>query len=347
MKYKFLSERGTRYATEEGTQGHRAHMVTFENPIGDGLKAAIVDLRNLLRPGAPVAAAVPSVGTGSVKDLAKFHQAKQDQFVSQAAVGEARKKVEMYRKWLAQEGVTADKDGNITNIDHRVVVYDKDAATQGLTQIHFRGGCLFTDAACTTRFDTTKMVTHFSGPGIAIYVMSPTGKIHASTHVVGNRHHSSLLGGGNVACGGEIKVMRGHIQMLSNKSGHYAPSINHLLQVLHQLQKEQVPLNFEIRTIQGGAIYANAGALLAKLELRDEPDYELGALLAYSAHLDDVTLGGNGWRWRFPTEKAGVHVIATNAFVPHKQVRQWLRGTGRRPSATLYQDRAEKSTGIL
>jgi hypothetical protein len=336
MRYKYLSERGDHYEYEEGTQGHRASTMTFD-AIASNLRQAIIDLRNLLAGPAPINS-TPVVSTSkSVKDLAAFHQQKQNQHASQAAVAEARKKVDFFRKWLSLQGVTADKDGNITssNIQALVVVYDHALAAQGLTQIHFHGGRLFTDATYRNTLDTSKMVTHFSGPGKAIYVLSQSGNLHVASHVVGNRHHSSLLAGGNVACAGELEVVQGNLRWLSNKSGHYRPKIEHLLQVLHQLQKRNVPMIFPLAVVPGNQQFGTVGEFLNHLDLNDEPDYELMKLLTYSSHLTATVLAPKGWRWRDPHEKAGVYVIATNSFVPHKEVRTWLKSQGRQANVEV------------
>jgi hypothetical protein len=335
MHYKFLSKIGDSYFEEEKTTGRRTFESTW-NPVSNKLQAAIVDLRNMLqaRPAAPA----PAPGRRSVRDLVNFHQAqvdfqkaKQNSGSNEAAILAVQKKIELYRRWLSLEGVTADEDGKVppANIEHRVVVYDKDAASQGMTQIHFSGGRLFTDAARNQPLDTSNMVTHFSGPGKAIYVMSETGNIHVSSHVSGNRHHSSLLGGDNVACGGELQVKAGRLIWLSNKTGHYRAKIPHLLQVLHQLQKKLVPMTFSLTVQPGNGRYPTVGAFIQKLEDDGTADYELVKLLQYNQHLTDDVLSTNRWRWRRDDEKDGVYEIASNRMVPHKEVRQWLKSTGR------------------
>ena len=68
------------------------------------------------------------------------------------------------------------------------------------------------------------------------------------------------------------------------------------------------------------------------LELKDEPDYEINKLLAYSAHLTEAILAThtpNPWRWRKPPEAVGVYDETNDVFIPHKTVRQWLKSTCR------------------
>jgi hypothetical protein len=168
------------------------------------------------------------------------------------------------------------------------------------------------------------MVTAFSGPGKAIYVMGRTGNIHLSSHSVGYRHHSSLSAGTSVAGAGELQVEDGRLKWISNKSGHYAPSVVHLVQTLHQLQKRGVPMFFRLKLVPDNQEFATVGEFLDKMEL-GEQDYELAKLTAYMQHMDEATLGENGWRWRNESERAGVYTIDASLPVPHKQVRQWLK----------------------
>jgi hypothetical protein len=331
MRYRYLSEVGVRYEGEVNKPGMRE--VDRWNDIATALKTAIVDLRNLenaQRASAAGPAAVAPAGS-RVRALIQFHQQKQGVGKLSADIEAARQEVERCRLWLSRQGVTADRDGNVTpqDIEPRVVIYDKEAARQGLTLIHFARGLLFTDANSQKPLDTSQMVTNFSGPGKAIYVMSETGNLHVSSHVMGNRHHSSLLAGSPVACGGELEAHGGRLTWLSNKSGHYMPKVPHLLQVLHQMQKKGVPMTFRLLVCPSLKTYLNVGAFLTELQLAGEDDYELSKLMRYSDYLNDTVLGETGWRWRRPEEPKGVYDAATDALVPHKQVRTWLKSAGR------------------
>src|SRR5690606_5578484 len=74
-------------------------------------------------------------------------------------------------------------------------------------------------------FDTSVGGTEWSGEGRAIYVMDEQGNIFASTkHQLGAFHHSSFLGGKQVAAAGELEVRDGLLVGLSDRSGHYAPA---------------------------------------------------------------------------------------------------------------------------
>jgi len=335
MNYRFLSQRGWNYTFEEGTSGERSAAL---QQLETNLKNAMTDLKNALKQpvGAPVTVA-PKKTTSAVSKLIADHETAQKRTVTNGNVAELEAKVKQLRDWLKLQNCVVKLDGSIDAAKSaRVVVYDHSLATQDMTQVGVVGGQLFlVDAAGTQPLDTTRMVTHKSGPGHAIYVMSAEGNLHVSNHSVGHRHHSSLLAGSDVAGAGELKATNGRLLWLSNKSGHYCPSAVHLLQTLHQIQKLGVPMTFALTSYPGETYYPTVGAFLRKLEMDEEPDYELNKLFAYAAHLTDATLGTHTpdpWRWRdlsqFPDEVPGVHTVATNTFVPHKTVRQWLKSRG-------------------
>ena len=89
-------------------------------------------------------------------------------------------------------------------------------------------------------FDTTLTDTIFSR-GKSIFVMSKEGKIYASiSHKVGEFHHSSFLAGAEVAAAGEIRVVKGILEEVTRKSGHYQPSRSVNIQFIKQLEVEKV-----------------------------------------------------------------------------------------------------------
>ena len=93
-------------------------------------------------------------------------------------------------------------------------------------------------------YDTTGGASlHPGGGGRAIFVMDAEGNIFASTeHAVGKFHHSSLMGGEPVAAAGEIRVVNGKVEILSDKSGHYQPSSEFTQQARDVLAKGGVDL---------------------------------------------------------------------------------------------------------
>ncbi len=340
MIYRYLSEIGDRFENEVGDSGQREFML---RGLASRLSDSIVDLRQeqdaLKAPAAKVAAG------RSLQDRVAFFEEKSDAITNVARAARIKKlqeKVIRERAWLERQGAVVDANGNVDwKLTERVVEYDHTYQQIGMTMVHFAGGRLFTDTACTQPLDTKGMVTHFSGPGKAIFVMGRTGNIHVSSHMIGHRHHSSLLAGTDVAGAGELQVERGNLKWLSNKSGHYAPTIAHLVQVLHQLQKRGVPMTFQVKLLPDNKMYASVGDLLRELQL-DDRNYELAKLLAYKDYLNDATLGQNGWRWCREGEGRGVYSVMTNQPVPHKVVRQWLKANGHR-AATQVQSGAKRN----
>jgi len=92
-------------------------------------------------------------------------------------------------------------------------------------------------------FDTTHYKTVFSGPGWAIWVLSPQKKIYAGNHIMGQFHHSSFLAGGAVKCGGEMVARAGRLVLLTGKSGHYKPELSNLAYAVKVLREKGVDLN--------------------------------------------------------------------------------------------------------
>jgi hypothetical protein len=135
------------------------------------------------------------------------------------------------------------------------VQYDYTLEQQGFTRVYigqipgrpgpysnllrFKGG----DVVDTSGYPAGNLGT--SRPGRGIYVMSASGNFHIDRQVPGVIHHSTLLAGGRISCGGEIEVIGGRIRYINNNSGHYEPNILHFLQVLHELSK-RVPMNFTV-----------------------------------------------------------------------------------------------------
>ncbi|MGH9455326.1 MAG: hypothetical protein ACRD2O_15300, partial [Terriglobia bacterium] len=91
-------------------------------------------------------------------------------------------------------------------------------------------------AAHSVELDTAEMQTVFSGKGFGIWVMSEKARLFVGNHVKGLMHHSSFLAGADVMCGGEMKAYMGKIELLSSKSGHYQPGMEHLVWALNVLE---------------------------------------------------------------------------------------------------------------
>jgi hypothetical protein len=339
MRYLYLSEIGSKHTGEEGTEGVRVHALSG---VEAQLKAAMVNLANAQRSRGRSLPALPATVTDPQRiAAAREAEATAARFIETRAanIAEYQRQVRVMREVLTRQGCVLAADGSIVwDESHTRVVYDHDPVVRSMTRVHVRGGRLFT--AADTPLDTRDMVTQFSGPGHAIFVMTATGNIHVSSHSVGHRHHSSLLAGRNVAAAGELICHGGNLKWLSNKSGHYQPGIGHLLQVLHQIQKNGIPMTFSLLVLPMGHRYNNVGNFMKRLESRYKaPDFELAKLMAYSEHLTDAVLGThtpNRWRWRLPRDKQdGVYDVATNALVPHREVRKWLKSIGRMADETV------------
>jgi hypothetical protein len=163
--------------------------------------------------------------------------------------------------------------------------------------------------------------------------MSYTGNIHVSSHVVGERHHSSLLAGIKTACAGEIQARNGRLTWLSNKSGHYQPDVYHVLQILHMLQKRSVPLTFAMTvcSADGQDRFPSVADFMKAMQLAGEPDYEYLKLIdGYSRYLTPAVLGQHRppWYWYDGKGGEGVYEHNTGRAVPHKEVRRWLKSRG-------------------
>lgn len=253
MEFRILKDIQSQYRNEEGKGGRRrGALADLEGQLQSAIRSA-----NGARQFAREKQVLDVRGPGSVKQLVAFHTRQQKKEVDVDKLNEA---VISLRQWLHRQNASLSPEGTIIwSKSERVVVYDRDLAQQNLTRLKIQNQMLYTSDL--KPFDTTKMVTHFSGPGYAIYVMSKEGNLHVDSHSVGHRHHSSLLAGGRVACAGEMVVKQGQLKLLTNKSGHYAPTPQHLLEVLAALDLQGVPLNFQIECI-GDKKYLNAEAFL-------------------------------------------------------------------------------------
>jgi hypothetical protein len=89
--------------------------------------------------------------------------------------------------------------------------------------------------------------------GRAIFVMAPSGHLYAGSHVVNRFHHSSFLSGAAVLGAGElITDDMGKLIGISNKSGHYKPAAENILNVLKKLDEAAVDLNqVEVKILRG------------------------------------------------------------------------------------------------
>ncbi len=354
MQFPNMTALGNQYGVEVGTEGHRRDFMDSTATNLRGLKIRLEVARER-------ASAVHSAPAGaSVRDRAAFFETGTVQPQNRiAGVGETEKaaaralvaklegQIDSETQKLVRQGAVILPSGMINWVQtEATVVYDNTAAQQGLTRLHFQRGLIYTDAACTTPFDTIGKVTANAGKGWAIYVVSAQGNIHAASHSVGKYHHSSLLAGATVAGAGEMRVLAGKLVEISNKSGHYFPNASHLIQVLYLLRKRGVDLHStKVKLLSPGIQnFPSVAAFMAALPAMGfEPDYELTKLHALMTQfpfaLFSAQAAAVGWRWATNAEHIlgvrGVVRIADGAPVPHRDVRKWLKGIGRVMTQTV------------
>lgn len=88
-------------------------------------------------------------------------------------------------------------------------------------------------------FDTSSARTLHSGVGRAIFVMDGHGNLYATLEQrLGHIHHSSLLGGADVAGAGEIEVINGRLGAMTDQSGHYQPKPEMNDRVMESLRRQ-------------------------------------------------------------------------------------------------------------
>jgi hypothetical protein len=94
-------------------------------------------------------------------------------------------------------------------------------------------------------FDTSEGTSLWGGDDRrAIFVMDQYGNLYASNdHVRGKFHHSSFLAGERVAGAGEMRVVNGRLEFISDNSGHYEPEPEYLEQVKDRLKQEGIDFN--------------------------------------------------------------------------------------------------------
>jgi hypothetical protein len=259
---------GYQYNGAEGKEGHRrAALGQLEQHLQGNYQTAD-RLRSFAR-GKQVATGLPPIGGGRVKALARFHEKQQSKEVN-ADKQDAR--VIRIRQWLHRQNASLTPEGKIIwPKSKRVVVYDHQLAARNLSMITIDGGRLCT--ANGRPLNTRNMVTHFSGPGCAIYVVSEEGNLHVSSHSVGHRHHSSLLAGGVVAGAGELRVKDGRLNWISNKSGHYQPDVFDLYQTLKLLESQGVQPNFQIYLLPQRTLYQNMAEFMNAQGAYLEPQF--------------------------------------------------------------------------
>ncbi len=122
------------------------------------------------------------------------------------------------------------------------VRYIIDPAERESYRLRFGSDGFIYDAS-GNKFDTTKAV-RIDEHGVksitklAMFVMDERGNFYASNfQQVGIFHHSSFVGGEDVAASGEIEVIGGKLQFINDRSGHYRCSREFTEQAIDRLEQ--------------------------------------------------------------------------------------------------------------
>ncbi|MGN6332610.1 MAG: hypothetical protein ACTHOD_13290 [Motilibacteraceae bacterium] len=236
---------------------------------------------------------------------------------------------------LRRQNIPVSPEGDLDEespaLKDRKVGYDDTEEAQAATLVHVdAAGKLRRNTEGNPPVDTSKSATHFSGAGVEIFVVGVDGDIHLHNHAIGQYHHSSLLDGGDVAMAGEMKVDKGKIVWLSDKSGHYVPSLDHLLQFLHRLKKDGVELDFELRgyTIPKGRTWTAAELLDGNEGTGEDAWTKVKTKLVlegFTASKDEAAvleaIAAAGWK----READGSVVDAGGTPVPDRDLRRHLK----------------------
>lgn len=96
-------------------------------------------------------------------------------------------------------------------------------------------------------------------------------------------HHSSILGGGDVAGGGMVELSGGKVEKISNVSGHYKPQFVHLLQVVEELLKSGAMLDTDLVDQNGKAVSDDVKKVYKHTKIM------LGKVAADKIEMDEAT----------------------------------------------------------
>ena len=81
---------------------------------------------------------------------------------------------------------------------------------------------------------------------LSIYAVDKYGNVFVTTtdnHAGRQINHTTLCAGNEVLCAGTMSIKQGVLRMISNSSGHYAPTTAHLQQALQLLHQSGVSMN--------------------------------------------------------------------------------------------------------
>ena len=119
------------------------------------------------------------------------------------------------------------------------------------------------------------MKPHYAG-----FAMSMGREIFMAHHRGGfnnkNFFHSSYLAGDTVLCTGTIRIDNGRVKAIRNDSGHYQPTLEHLLHVIETLSMHGIPIKgLRVQAVAHSWRYDDGS--LAKKELDEDAEVLLKA----------------------------------------------------------------------
>eukprot|EP00939_MAST-03C_sp_MAST-3C-sp1_P001859 g1859.t1 len=193
------------------------------------------------------------------------------------------------------------------------------------------------DDAPRPLLDTKSMETTMSGVGVGMIVFrrpeiqrKDGSGMYVHVHKVNKIHHSTIFAGGAVDFAGELKVSNGTILWLSNKSGHYKPGAEAILEILHYFRVCGVDLStvpFDV--VKGSVPTENLTRIEKPSELKRGRAlyWRMPSSLALYFGLTDPSLWGDDYvaflQKRFP-EVYSVHLLK-RALRQHRARCIWKR----------------------
>lgn len=118
--------------------------------------------------------------------------------------------------------------------------------------------------------DTGESSSHWSGGGWAIWVESTSKTFYTNRMKLLKFQHTSFLAGTDVLGAGEWFVEGGTLKQISGRSGHYQPTLDHLLQALRDLEAMNVAGldNVDVVLFRRPIEHANAQVLVKWRDLK-------------------------------------------------------------------------------
>jgi hypothetical protein len=173
---------------------------------------------------------------------------------------------------------------------------------------------------------TDGYTTNFGGDGWCIFVMDLEGNLYANNHDNSKGFfHSAFMGGQPVIAAGELWVRDGVLYVMTDKSGHYKPGFQHLVDAATRLQADGLDLSrlqIWARHTAGGTAPRFGGIWYMSI---DAHHYIQSQNLATST-LFDFAYGGGGVRNTFVGGLLQQHIRPINATLQHLSDKERFRG---------------------